>query len=324
MNRQDTVFLRFIAICLVLNSHLDLYYPIAYLGSGGAIGNALFFMLSSFGLFLSEAKKPQSVLVYLTKRIRRIYPPIWVVLIFLVLPIQVLHYPIDTEKVIVFISEFIYPHFWFIKALLFYYLIGFFIIKNYTQRKNILVMALAFVVYLFVSLTHLDLSSFSVEKMPFKVFFYVLVFLFGILLSSINARIKFRGPIDVIICFTLIVVFYGAKYLMVKYMFFNVQILQQLILLLVVFYALKISRSPVVRERIMLLPGVGYLIRYISLITLELYIVHVTISPIILNRKLPFPYNAIVFLCLTFVISIIVRWTASKINNSNILKFHGI
>jgi peptidoglycan/LPS O-acetylase OafA/YrhL len=42
-------FLRFSAIVLVINSHMDSFYPIPELGTGGALGNALFFMLSAFG-----------------------------------------------------------------------------------------------------------------------------------------------------------------------------------------------------------------------------------------------------------------------------------
>lgn len=49
--RRDTEFLRCVAIIMIVNSHLDVFYPIPALGTGGAIGNSLFFMLSSFGLF---------------------------------------------------------------------------------------------------------------------------------------------------------------------------------------------------------------------------------------------------------------------------------
>ena len=54
ITRNDTSFIRVVAILLIVNSHLDAYYPISYLGTGTAIGNSLFFVLSSFGLSLVE------------------------------------------------------------------------------------------------------------------------------------------------------------------------------------------------------------------------------------------------------------------------------
>jgi len=53
----DTQFLRAIAILLVVNSHLDRYYPVSHLATGRAIGNSLFFFLSAFGIYLSQYKK---------------------------------------------------------------------------------------------------------------------------------------------------------------------------------------------------------------------------------------------------------------------------
>jgi hypothetical protein len=41
-SRDNTVFLRFLAILLVINSHMDSLYPVQLFAAGGAMGNALF------------------------------------------------------------------------------------------------------------------------------------------------------------------------------------------------------------------------------------------------------------------------------------------
>src|SRR3712207_1035933 len=80
---HNTDILKCIAIILITNSHLDHLYPWPYLGTGGALGNALFFMLSGYGLALSfdkSAMKPP-FLQWARRRISRIYPSVWITLV---------------------------------------------------------------------------------------------------------------------------------------------------------------------------------------------------------------------------------------------------
>ena len=45
--------LKFFAVFLVMNSHMEICYPkFQFLATGGAIGDALFFFASGFTLFL--------------------------------------------------------------------------------------------------------------------------------------------------------------------------------------------------------------------------------------------------------------------------------
>ena len=85
--RDDTHFLRFVAICLIVNSHLDAYYPTPMLATGGMLGNSLFFMLSAFGLAISWRSHPRPFSEWYGRRIRRILPPIWVFYALCMLPI---------------------------------------------------------------------------------------------------------------------------------------------------------------------------------------------------------------------------------------------
>ncbi len=70
------VFLRLIAIFLIVNSHLDNLYPSEAFAFGGHLGNSLFFFISGYGLTLSFRKKPFPALVWGKRRLIKIVIPL--------------------------------------------------------------------------------------------------------------------------------------------------------------------------------------------------------------------------------------------------------
>ena len=75
MNRNEAIdILKFVAVILVAHSHMDVLYPrYSYICTGGAIGDALFFFISGYTLFLSQWGRFDN---WYKKRIQRIYPTI--------------------------------------------------------------------------------------------------------------------------------------------------------------------------------------------------------------------------------------------------------
>ena len=72
--------LKFLAVFLVMNSHMAICYPrYSFLSTGGAMGDALFFFASGFTLFLG---KPMRFDNWYKRRISRIYPGIFAASIF--------------------------------------------------------------------------------------------------------------------------------------------------------------------------------------------------------------------------------------------------
>lgn len=66
--------LKFIAVFMVMNSHMAICYPkYQFLSTGGAIGDALFFFASGFTLFLGKKMRFDN---WYKRRINRIYPSI--------------------------------------------------------------------------------------------------------------------------------------------------------------------------------------------------------------------------------------------------------
>jgi hypothetical protein len=314
---KDSIFLKSLAILLIVNSHCDYYYPLRSLGTGGAIGNSVFFMLSAFGLYLSDRKQSRSFSEWYARRVGRVYPAVWVVLILLFFPIEFASGRLDLNNILGIFGNFFYPPYWFIQALMVIYFLLFPLIRNYTDRKFFFYAAATAGLYFIAYFGCLDLSVFMIEELPFKVVFYFGVCLFGVWLARRNDTIRYAGTSDFFWLFLCLAVMYGHKYFMTKQLFSSWQFVQQLILFPALYFLLKIARSKTVSVKLFRVPWFSRTVEWISNLTLEIYIVHLTISPVILSMKMAFPLNVIVFLVLTFVLSRVVRILADKVFSKN-------
>ncbi len=306
---NNTVFLRFIAIILILNSHLDLYYPIKYIGTGGAIGNTLFFILSSYGLFKSFENTPQNFSPWYARRVARIYPAVWLTILFIKIPIIIANGAFHPENALVYLGYFYYPPFWFLQALMVYYLIFWAISSNYSDKKIFNLLIFSVVIYTFLYLSVIDSTVFFIENIPVKIFYYLIVFLLGILLTK--AKLLYNGKIDILVASSSFIGMYGHKFLMTKNYLTEYQFIQQILCLVFCIFLFKICSSKFIKETVMN-SSMASLIKYTSSITLEIYIVHVTISPSILSLHLSFPLNILIFLTSTFLLSSIIHILANK------------
>ncbi|WP_394752640.1 acyltransferase [Crenothrix sp.] len=317
---NGAILLRFIAIILVINSHMDILYPIPQLATGGAIGNALFFMLSSYGLLLSEQERNQTFTTYFAKRIKRIYPPIWINIIVLIIPIAVLNYFTNPAGYVGIIEEFNFnlknpldllrvifyppPAYWFLQALMLFYLMGFVFIKNYSIKKLQIGFAFLVTLYIYSYSQFSDYSSLVIEStMTFKLIFYALIFLLGIYFASINNKISYKGISDYCILFFLVFLIYFHKILMYKEILGGFQFIQQLLILPLLYYFLKISKSNFVLDILLKPTLITSFISIIAAMTLELYMVHGPIRMLIYQYLPKFPENVFLYLPVTFFVS---------------------
>ncbi len=308
---NDTIFLRFLAIILVVNSHMDVYYPIKHIGTGGMIGNTLFFLLSSFGLFLSQQKHALCFTDWCANRIKRIYPSIWVSLILLTIPIGLIFGDMQFKPLVI-AGYFFYPTQWFLQALIVFYFISWFLLYKYSDKSLLIAMSAIAVAYTCFYLLKLDLTKFSIEDIPFNLKYYFLVFLIGMYLASHSKRIRYSGIGDLLIVLLSLFVIYGHKYLMTKQLLLSIQFVEHLACIVLAIYLLKISRSPFVLKSLMASP-LANIVKFTSNMTLEIYIVHAPISLLICKLNLPFPLNGLVYISSVVLISMIVKKTSNLI-----------
>jgi hypothetical protein len=316
MKHPDTQFLRALAIVLIINSHLDRYYPIPYIGTGGAIGNSIFFFLSAFGLYISQQERNKHFTEWFTNRIGRIYPSLWIVLISLYMPVLIWQGKLSYSTVTTFIGYFFSPPYLFLQVLLVYYLLAFPLIKNLWKTNILVILVLLSLIYIGCYITIVDLSRWSVEESPFDLIHYFMVFIFGIYIAKKSKDIIYSGPMNYFYLFLFIGLVYTHKFLMLKGLYLEYQFLQQASMYPILYYLLKISRSPLIVTRLMRSPVLSRAVEFIANNTLEIYIVHQTISYPLLYMQMSFPINLIVFLLLTFSLSAIVNRLANAMRKS--------
>ena len=235
----DTSFVKFVAILLITNSHLDLLYSEPRFATGGSLGNALFFALSGLGLSLSSRRHLPGFLQWINRRLFKIYPQVIIVLLLGGLITSTLNWlPLaDT------IRKFIWPTpYWFVAAIVVFY-VPFYFVLRFLPRRIPFVLALSALPYFWFYTTALDLHRFSVENEYFRWLFYFPMMLFGAYLASIPAIREHRKS-DGILLALAIFFYFGLKILLSKGRFGEWQFLTHLITFAFVFYSFRFFSNP--------------------------------------------------------------------------------
>lgn len=315
-------FLRFVAIVLVINSHMDAFYPIPQLGTGGALGNALFFMLSAFGLAQSQQRNPQDFSTYFKNRIIKIYPAIWIVTIVLITPLALYYHFSNPSILINFKTDFNWggnllnafsilffppPAFWFLQALMLYYIIGYFYIYKFDDFVKKILLAVLLLAYSMLYIKNSNFNYLAIEQiLEFKLIFYILIFLFGIELAKRPKHVNSNTWKDWIGLAVCMIIIYGHKLLMMQGWAGGWQFIQQLAIFPSVFFGIRLANCNAI-NRIMQTPWVSKFIKLCASMTLELYIVHGPIRELINPSSAGFPGNVVIYLPMVFLAAYVVR-----------------
>lgn len=82
----DSALLLAVAALLIINSHLEAFYPKPWLAADGTLGNSLFIMLSGYGVQASLMAKRQGFFSYASRRLTRLYPTVLIAAVVVGLP----------------------------------------------------------------------------------------------------------------------------------------------------------------------------------------------------------------------------------------------
>lgn len=316
-SRNSTNFLRVLAIVLVVNSHMDLLYPakVAFLATGGMMGNALFFMLSGWGLLLSMQEHPREFGEWYWRRITRIYPSVWITVIILTFPLGIYEGTITLDNILDQMRKFFFPPFWFLEALMIYYVVIFFIIRKFSYRRLMLIWGMVATIYVFYYVFLLDLSKFSIETTPFRVIFYFMVMLWGLYLGAEGERLRFNGAWDVVFLVLSISCIYGHKYLMQRGVLASWQFVEHLASFPMLYFFAKVAKSDFVSHTVMGSRYLGKTLTFVSAMTLEIFMVNNSID--ILDTRLgSFPFNVIALLSLNVLVALLIFYCAKPIRRT--------
>lgn len=306
-DRNTTNFLRVLAIGLVVNSHMDSIYPpqLSFLATGGMIGNALFFMLSACGLLLSMQSTPRTFPDWYARRIIRIYPSVWVVVVIINFPLGIYSGAFKLGSLLDEMGKFFYPPFWFLQAILLFYVIVYFIIRDFSCRRLALVSVPVIFVYALSYIMMLDLQEWSIEQTPFRLIYYLLVVLWGIYLGSESERLHFRGARDICFLILSVAVIYGHKYLMHRGVLLSLQFVQHLISFPMLYFLMKVAKSNFIRHTLMEHRYAGKVLTFVSGMTLEIFMVNNSIDSLA-SKVWPFPLNLIALVSINIALALLI------------------
>lgn len=131
MKRDRSIdFLMFLAVLLVVNSHLESMYvePFKPLATGGVIGYALFFFCSGYKLFLGRLDRFDN---WYKRRILRIYPS---VIVWDVIAAITFALPLTVDSLF---DGWWFCGYWFIKCIMLHYVALYFVRKYFEQHLKI-------------------------------------------------------------------------------------------------------------------------------------------------------------------------------------------
>lgn len=317
MSRKKSHFyyidlLRFFAVCLITNSHMDSIYPHASLATGGAMGNAVFFAIS--GLCLSVPEKGE-IGAWILRRIQRIYLPVFLAGLFLfVILEQRIHSFAD------FLSLFVYPtRWWFVGAIVLYYaLFLLFVFRMNRKHQKILAVCTA-LLYAVLYIFFLDTSVWSIEKPSghFQWVFYFEVMLLAYLSRDWLQEIVINRKQKLLFLFLqalLFVIYYSFKFLMSKFpALFSVQFLVHVLTLVFLWFLFLAGKGCENRIRKFLTgKPLGKLAAMLSSFSLEVYLVQEYI--IEKASVLSFPINFVTAVILIILFAILLGTLCNAIS----------
>ncbi len=317
----SNTFLRFIAIICIANSHLDALYPVPAMATGGSIGNALFFMLSGYGLFLSYNIREVPFFAWYRRRVFRIYPATWLATILMIVIAQSAWRTLD---IFGYVRLFVWPtDYWFIAALMIYYLIFYLILQLQNHRYFLAGIFVLLAPYLYFYFTFVDLTNYSIEGPGyFKWIFYLQTMFFGGYLAARKKFSKTDFYKDGVALMLLIALYYGILFCMSKLGGWQFQAVTHLLMFPILFFFLRFAES----KEISALVQSKYLGSFISLmaaLTLEIYVLHGSVRqfPFVLNTI--FPLNIVLFWLVTITLSYVLNRVAGWIIRCKGLKSVG-
>jgi len=297
--RIDTTIVRAIAALVVVNSHLEHFYPVRWLAADGLLGNSLFFLLAGYGLVRSAERGLQPFPKWYWRRVLRIYPalliagPVFALGIerqYLVwTPLQALH-------------ELVWPTgFSFIEIIMPFYVLMYPMLAARRRWVYIAAIGVAAVVYV-VAYAH-DIRALPANE-PLELGArtkwvhdpaYFAVFALGGWLGWSRRSFSRSFTLRAQAAIAVALVYFGAKYAMVRgHGVRAYAVLHLLVFALCYFLFVTLSDRRVVAAARSVRP-LWWLLALVGGLTLEIYLVHSYVVAFDWLARLPFPLNQALF-----------------------------
>lgn len=302
------IFLRFIAACLITNSHFTGVYPIEMIANGGLLGDVLFFAVSGYCLYNPKKTFP----IWYGKRVVRCYlPAILITTVYLIAGF----YSLSTHP---FWWWFFWPtNYHFIASIILLYIPFYFFMRIRQLREKIPLIALLIAIaYIFVYLFSYDKTYYHIDTVrePMIEFLFIEAMLLGAWFRR-NDRLfrnKFHWYVPVA-TFAVFVAYFVSKAMFSKIQSIAIfQPINQLLLLILLFFVFWTFSS--LDSRLEKMPArIKKVVIFISEMTLEIYVVQYVLIDLIKQLGLTFPQIWIALIITIFTTAIILHFVCKGI-----------
>lgn len=314
---RNTLLIQALATLLIANSHLEAFYPKAWLAADGLLGNSLFFLLSGYGLMCSEQQRSRSFGAYYWRRILRIYPALLLTVLVFQVGWQEAWRP---WTLVDYLRHLIYPTaYGYIQQIMVFY-VAFFLLAKLRQPRVFLWLAAA--LCLPYAWFHLEdvrrsgdrLALGNLNPWMWWIFFFQVMLLGGWLAGREPGWLRARLQRLWLILGLAFGVYVGLKFAMVKGIqtplgpLANYYFLLHILTLVVIVLAFGLTTSPRFQEAFNKLQPLAAVVSIIGGLTLEIYLVHVFVLATPRVVSLFFPVNVAVF----FLLSIGLSWLVAQ------------
>lgn len=308
-----------IAALLITNSHYTNVWPIPSMAFGGQLGNCLFFFVSGF--CLCNIHEPFHR--WYAKRVLRIFPAVWITTIIYVFAKYFYITSIDR-----FFYYFIFPTgFHFVGSIALLYIV-FYVIRLLQMKLGIetkWIMLVTFWVFISLYILFCDKTSYHIDSVAER---WVLFMFFESMIAGSVMREQYEKigikakPKDIILLILLFVLYYCGKKLFSNFTIaLSFQCMQPIIVSSLAIYIgyvfVKLDKGDVlhaVNKRF------RKIVKFISTITLEIYLGQDLIVTIFRNIKFPLS-----FICVTgsiLIYATILHYFSEIIRKRSQVVFH--
>ncbi len=311
--------LRFLAACIITNSHYTGVYPTDLIANGGLLGDVMFFAVSGFCLFNIRQSFPK----WYGKRLLRVFPAtIICTVIGVLLGSWQIASPLEAVKLFVFPTGY---H--FVGSIVLLYIVYYCIMRIEKLRCNLpVVIAVIAVLQLVVYFVFYDRSYYHIDTVrePMIRFLFLEAMLIG-------AQFRYKDTvyrnkkiwIPLLLSAVFFVLYFASKMFFVKAEGYgDFQIVNQYILLILLTCIFRTAAG--MDALFCKLPkAIKSVIEFVSSITLEIYLVQIILISIIKRYVTVFPLNwfaltGSILLCawiLHLIVDVLINRIPKKIGN---------
>lgn len=291
--------LKFIAVFLVLNSHMSICYPkYQFLATGGALGDSLFFFVSGFALLYGGGT---NFFDWYKRRISRIYPTVIAVALVGALCFS------DSSS---FIDVMLAKKYWFVECILVYYILLYPLrkVKNVIRTGRIM-FALTIIITLLIFVFAYDCQKSPLEMGGVRYSIFLIFMLLGAIMGYKAKNYFFQWY------YIPLALLFAGLYYVCFYLFNQTKWSLVTIIPLLLFsrYAYLCCTANIFSKIYTNLIG-GNIIFVCSQLCLESYLIQKYIFTDVLNFL--FPLNIIIVMIAVIVASYIARMVAVLIRQT--------